>query len=286
MLSESIYVLRRRNGLSQEQLAEKIGVSRQSVSKWESGQSTPELDKLVALCNYFQVTMDQLTTGTRDGTNFAVPAGASPASTPQQNCRTDGQSESPAMSGTQQEHVPAASDQAACWIVSPVQPENPVVSDACHTSSKGMENSIAFDVRQIYNPNIPGQPDSGAPAGTWQTFNSDIPTQPDSNAPFTTRQSFNPGIPIRPEAESADTSQETTPKRYHLGMKQKAGLALCLLGVVSLILFAVLALVGPGTVEQFNQSSTITLNGSGLLLLFAMAAMAIGLLFILNLKQK
>lgn len=61
MLSEKIYILRRKNGLSQEQLAEKIGVSRQAVSKWEGGSSTPELDKLRALSEYFQITMDELT---------------------------------------------------------------------------------------------------------------------------------------------------------------------------------------------------------------------------------
>ena len=60
MLSEKIYSLRRKNGLSQEQLAEKIGVSRQAVSKWEGGLSTPELDKLRALSECFQITMDEL----------------------------------------------------------------------------------------------------------------------------------------------------------------------------------------------------------------------------------
>ena len=49
MLSERIYKFRRKSGLSQEQLAEKIGVSRQAISKWESGTSTPELEKLLAL---------------------------------------------------------------------------------------------------------------------------------------------------------------------------------------------------------------------------------------------
>lgn len=63
MLSEKIYMLRRKNGLSQEQLAEKIGVSRQAISKWESGASTPGLDKLRALSECFQVTMDELTGG-------------------------------------------------------------------------------------------------------------------------------------------------------------------------------------------------------------------------------
>ena len=45
MLSERIYKFRRKSGLSQEQLAEKIGVSRQAISKWESGTSTPELEQ-------------------------------------------------------------------------------------------------------------------------------------------------------------------------------------------------------------------------------------------------
>ena len=61
MLSENIYVLRRKSGLSQEQLAEKIGVSRQAISKWEGGLSTPELEKLKALSECFQITIDELT---------------------------------------------------------------------------------------------------------------------------------------------------------------------------------------------------------------------------------
>lgn len=61
MLSEKIYQLRRKSGLSQEQLAEKIGVSRQAVSKWEGGQSVPDLDNLKALSECFRVTIDELT---------------------------------------------------------------------------------------------------------------------------------------------------------------------------------------------------------------------------------
>lgn len=61
MLSEKIYTLRRTSGLSQEQLAEKIGVSRQAVSKWEGGLSTPELDKLKALSELFHISIDELT---------------------------------------------------------------------------------------------------------------------------------------------------------------------------------------------------------------------------------
>jgi len=52
--------LRREKGYSQEQLADLMNVSRQSVSKWEAGQATPELKKLVSLANIFGVTLDNL----------------------------------------------------------------------------------------------------------------------------------------------------------------------------------------------------------------------------------
>ncbi len=66
MLSEKIYSLRRRSGLSQEQLAEQVGVSRQAISKWESGLSTPELENLLALSRCFGITVDQLTSEDSD----------------------------------------------------------------------------------------------------------------------------------------------------------------------------------------------------------------------------
>ena len=59
-LSEKIYALRKKSGLSQEQLAEHLGVSRQAISKWESGQSIPESDKLLAISSYFEVSLDFL----------------------------------------------------------------------------------------------------------------------------------------------------------------------------------------------------------------------------------
>ena len=66
MLSEKIYELRRKQGLSQEQLAEQIGVSRQAISKWESGQSIPDLDKLILLSEHFQISLDELVKETSD----------------------------------------------------------------------------------------------------------------------------------------------------------------------------------------------------------------------------
>lgn len=59
-LSEKLYALRKKSGISQEQLAEQLHVSRQAISKWETGQSVPEGDKLLAISNYFSVTIDYL----------------------------------------------------------------------------------------------------------------------------------------------------------------------------------------------------------------------------------
>ncbi len=60
ILAEKIVVLRKKAGLSQEDLADKLDVSRQSVSKWESGQSTPELDKIIMMSRLFDVSTDEL----------------------------------------------------------------------------------------------------------------------------------------------------------------------------------------------------------------------------------
>ena len=56
-------MLKKKKGVSQEELAYRIGVSRQAVSKWESDQSIPELDKVILMSEYFEVTTDYLLTG-------------------------------------------------------------------------------------------------------------------------------------------------------------------------------------------------------------------------------
>lgn len=58
--AEKIFSLRKSRNLTQEQLAEQLNVSRQSISKWESGQATPELEKVVAMSQIFDVTIDYL----------------------------------------------------------------------------------------------------------------------------------------------------------------------------------------------------------------------------------
>lgn len=62
-IAQRIQKLRKQSGLSQEQLAEKLGVSRQAVSKWESEQSVPDIDKLAQLSELFGVSTDHLIKG-------------------------------------------------------------------------------------------------------------------------------------------------------------------------------------------------------------------------------
>lgn len=62
-LHENIYRLRMARGMSQAELAESLEVSRQSISKWETGAAVPELEKLMRLSDVFGVTLDELVRG-------------------------------------------------------------------------------------------------------------------------------------------------------------------------------------------------------------------------------
>ena len=74
-MGEKLQLLRKSRGLSQEQLAAELDVSRQAISKWECGDSTPDLDKLRAICTYFGVTTDHLIwENQEDAPKAAVPA--------------------------------------------------------------------------------------------------------------------------------------------------------------------------------------------------------------------
>ena len=76
-LGDKIAELRRQRGWSQENLAERLGVTRQSVSKWESGASVPDLDKIIGLSELFGVTTDYLIKC--EGAAEAAPSEAEPA---------------------------------------------------------------------------------------------------------------------------------------------------------------------------------------------------------------
>lgn len=58
--SEKLYKLRKEKGLSQEGLAEKLGTTRQAISKWENNQGFPETEKLLSIGNLFEVSIDYL----------------------------------------------------------------------------------------------------------------------------------------------------------------------------------------------------------------------------------
>ncbi|MBO6145336.1 MAG: helix-turn-helix transcriptional regulator [Bacilli bacterium] len=62
-ISERLYNLRKEKKVSQEELANELGVSRQTISKWETGESSPDFDKIAPLCEYFGITSDELLTG-------------------------------------------------------------------------------------------------------------------------------------------------------------------------------------------------------------------------------
>jgi transcriptional regulator with XRE-family HTH domain len=67
-----LYQLRKQKGLSQEELAGRLNVSRQTVSKWEIGDSTPDMEKLVAMSELFDVSLDMLVLGKEEQPQGAV----------------------------------------------------------------------------------------------------------------------------------------------------------------------------------------------------------------------
>ncbi|MBQ9680405.1 MAG: helix-turn-helix domain-containing protein [Ruminococcus sp.] len=62
-LGERLFELRKTEGLSQEEVAERLSVTRQTVSKWETGQSTPDFDKVLPLCELYHISTEELFTG-------------------------------------------------------------------------------------------------------------------------------------------------------------------------------------------------------------------------------
>lgn len=62
-IADRVQGLRKAKGMSQEELADRVGVSRQAVSKWESNQSTPDLEKIIIMSEFFNVTTDYILKG-------------------------------------------------------------------------------------------------------------------------------------------------------------------------------------------------------------------------------
>ena len=65
-ISERLLKLRKEKNLSQEELANVLDVSRQTISKWETGESTPDFNKIIPLCEFYGITSDELLSGSKD----------------------------------------------------------------------------------------------------------------------------------------------------------------------------------------------------------------------------
>ena len=71
-IGNQLLELRKKSGMSQEEVAEKLNVTRQTVSKWETDQSTPDFDKIAPLCDLFGITTDTLFHGTTDAKTISA----------------------------------------------------------------------------------------------------------------------------------------------------------------------------------------------------------------------
>lgn len=70
-LGERLLDLRKKSNFSQEEVAEKLNVTRQTISKWETNQSTPDFDKIIPICNLYKITTEELLTGEKRETSLS-----------------------------------------------------------------------------------------------------------------------------------------------------------------------------------------------------------------------
>lgn len=73
MLSENLYNLRKLHKLSQEQVADRLGVSRQAVAKWENGETAPDIHNCMALARLYDVSVDDLVNYDNAGGSMKIP---------------------------------------------------------------------------------------------------------------------------------------------------------------------------------------------------------------------
>lgn len=74
MIGTNITSLRKQHNMTQEELAERLSVSRQTLAKWERGESDPDMQSCIKLAEMFQVTLDELVTyKEEEGMQFGVP---------------------------------------------------------------------------------------------------------------------------------------------------------------------------------------------------------------------
>lgn len=84
-IADRLYTFRKNSGLSQEELAEKIGVSRQAVSKWERGEASPDTENLILLAKTYGVSLDELILSREEPKKTQKNSGARQDETPGKN---------------------------------------------------------------------------------------------------------------------------------------------------------------------------------------------------------
>ena len=72
-----LYEMRKKKGLSQEELAHKLNVTRQTISKWELSESIPDMEKLIMISDLFDISLDELVLGKKSESSEANKATAS-----------------------------------------------------------------------------------------------------------------------------------------------------------------------------------------------------------------
>lgn len=73
MLSDNLQTLRKLNRLTQEEVAEKVGVSRQALAKWESGETIPDIERCKLLADLYNVSLDELTDYSEKRSGMPIP---------------------------------------------------------------------------------------------------------------------------------------------------------------------------------------------------------------------
>ena len=73
MIGENLYSLRKIHEMTQEEVAEKIGITRQALAKWENGDTLPDVEKCTLLAELYNVTLDELVTHSKEEFNLNVP---------------------------------------------------------------------------------------------------------------------------------------------------------------------------------------------------------------------
>ncbi len=116
ILADKIIDLRKKNGWSQEELAEKLGVSRQAVSKWEGAQAIPDLGRVLAMADLFSVTTDYLL---RDENEAPTPA-TMEDSAPDSNVRRVSMEEANAFLALCRKQAPTRALAVSLCVLSPI----------------------------------------------------------------------------------------------------------------------------------------------------------------------